>query len=228
MKTTSLLTALALAVVPGMAQHIFYTLDLRTPGYVNITSLTGTMTIPDYPPGYPGDGGTYYLWPGLQGTNNNGVLQNVLEPGTSTNQWTVDSGYCCQNGIPFGGSIATQSGGEVYFNNFRNSDGTWTSQLSYPGDAPSTDNTFQLQGFEFNLAVFAIELYSASWNFGRFAFSDVTITWLGTDTSGCTTDNVKNYNGGDYTYAVTGASSSVENGEVVCKFESIVFEAPPS
>ncbi|KAK6958398.1 hypothetical protein Daesc_001197 [Daldinia eschscholtzii] len=49
------------------------------------TSFSGEMTIPPLP-----KAGTYYLWPGLQPTDNSGVYQNVLDGRSGT--WWIGSG----------------------------------------------------------------------------------------------------------------------------------------
>lgn len=209
----------------------FYTLDLRTPGDVNITVFQGTLKVPEYPPGYPASGETYYLWPGLQGTQVSGVFQQVMSPQGSGGTWSIDSGYySSSDGQPFQGGVSgLNPGQELYFHNFRNDGGTWTTQFAYAGQPVTvTDNFDHFQGLAFNLAVFAIELYDAPWNFGQFAFYDVYITWLGSDTSSCTNDSVQNYNGGDFSYTVEGASATVGDGQVTCYFSQISLDAPPS
>ncbi|KAF2479808.1 hypothetical protein BDY17DRAFT_327741 [Neohortaea acidophila] len=221
----SFVSLLALATA---AQAVtFYTLDLRTPGDVNLTQFEGTIKVPEYPPGYPCDGCTYYLWPGLQGSSVPGVYQNVMSPESSGGTWSVDSGYCCESGQPFDGGLSgLEPGSEYYFNNLRGNDGTWTTQFAVSGKPVSQTDTFNYSAFPFNLAVFAIELYGASWNFGEFAFYDVTIAWLGDDTSACN-NNLAEYNGGDFAYAVDGASATVRDGQVFCYFSQVLFEAPP-
>lgn len=56
----------------------------------NVTSLSGEMHVPPLP-----HAGTYYLWYGLQPTDESGVYQGVLD-GRSGN-WSIAPGWCCQN-----------------------------------------------------------------------------------------------------------------------------------
>lgn len=57
----------------------WYFLRYYTPAGAKFTSLSGEMVIPTLP-----KAGTYYLWPGLQPTDNSGVYQNVLDGRSGT------------------------------------------------------------------------------------------------------------------------------------------------
>lgn len=68
----------------------WYFLRYYTPSGAKFTSFSGEMVIPALP-----QAGTYYLWPGLQPTDNTGVYQNVLDGRSGT--WWIGSGWCCSN-----------------------------------------------------------------------------------------------------------------------------------
>lgn len=57
------------------------------------TRFAGSMSVPTA----PSSGGPYYLWPGLQPTDNSGVYQNVLD---SRSAWYFGSGWCCSSKFP--------------------------------------------------------------------------------------------------------------------------------
>lgn len=64
----------------------WYFLRYYTPSGAKFTSFSGQMVIPPLP-----QAGTYYLWPGLQPTDNSGVYQNVLDGRSGT--WWIGSGW---------------------------------------------------------------------------------------------------------------------------------------
>lgn len=64
----------------------WYFLRYYTPSGAKFTSFSGDMVIPPLP-----QAGTYYLWPGLQPTDNSGVYQNVLDGRSGT--WWIGSGW---------------------------------------------------------------------------------------------------------------------------------------
>lgn len=71
---------LALCYLTGPASAAtWYFLRYYTPSGAKFTSLSGEMVIPTLP-----KAGTYYLWPGLQPTDNSGVYQNVLDGRSGT------------------------------------------------------------------------------------------------------------------------------------------------
>jgi hypothetical protein len=216
---------LSFLIGPALAS-IFYDLYLGTPNGANITKLSGLIEVPTtFPSGYPDSGGTYYLWPGLTGSGD-GVLQNVMGPNKDGQTWAIYSGfYSPTYSVPWGGGIDTLDGGQqIWFNNYWNGDGTWTSQTAINGQAPAATNTFPLQGITLDTAYFAIELYSpAAWNFGPLRFTDVAISWVGSDTSAC---NPSLGQQNTFTWSATGVSATVSNGYVSCHFDAITLESP--
>lgn len=71
---------LAVSCLAGPASAAtWYFLRYYTPSGAKFTSLSGEMVIPTLP-----KAGTYYLWPGLQPTDNSGVYQNVLDGRSGT------------------------------------------------------------------------------------------------------------------------------------------------
>ena len=101
----------------------WYFLRYTIPTESQFTSLSGEMVIP---PLMPANGGTYYLWPGLQVEGWQGIYQNVLS-GNDSGTWTLWSGYCCENPVlTWSDSFDTYEGDTVKFNNVRSGD-TWTT-----------------------------------------------------------------------------------------------------
>ena len=68
----------------------WYTLTYWAPTGGQFTGFSGDMHIPSLP-----NAGTYYLWPGLQPTDNSGVYQEVLDGRSGT--WRIAPGWCCSN-----------------------------------------------------------------------------------------------------------------------------------
>ncbi|KAI1480124.1 hypothetical protein F4774DRAFT_94813 [Daldinia eschscholtzii] len=134
------------------------------------TSFSGEMTIPPLP-----KAGTYYLWPGLQPTDNSGVYQNVLDGRSGT--WWIGSGWCCSNpNLPWGSGFNTYAGEKVKFINQLDSSGSsWSSNLTRQSTDITVLDVFPLAGKSFNQALFAIELTGVDWDFGPLAFSNVVI-----------------------------------------------------
>ncbi|KAI0006339.1 hypothetical protein F4779DRAFT_596837 [Xylariaceae sp. FL0662B] len=183
------------------------------------TSFSGELTIPSLP-----RAGTYYLWPGLQPTDNSGVYQNVLDGRSGT--WWIGSGWCCENpSLPWGSGFNTYAGETVSFSNALNSAGTaWTSTLTRQSTGDTVTDDFALSSKSFNQALFAIELTGVEWDFGELAFSNVVITSTGTDTSWCNT-SPENYNGATV-YSISGLSASVSGNTVTCEIDSVVLQKP--
>ncbi|KAI1101376.1 hypothetical protein F4804DRAFT_13411 [Jackrogersella minutella] len=184
------------------------------------TSFSGEMTIPALP-----RAATYYLWPGLQPTDNSGVYQNVLDGRSGT--WWIGSGWCCSNpSLPWGSGFNTYASERITFDNSLDSSGsTWTSTLTRESTGETVTNSFALGSKSFNQALFAIELYDVAWDFGQLAFSNVVITSTGsTDSSWCNS-TPENYNSAT-TYSITGLSASVSGSMVTCKIGSVILEKP--
>ncbi|KAI1075544.1 hypothetical protein F5B20DRAFT_559342 [Whalleya microplaca] len=183
------------------------------------TSFSGELTIPTLP-----QAGTYYLWPGLQPTDNSGVYQNVLDGRSGT--WWIGSGWCCANpSLPWGSGFNTYAKEKVTFSNALNSGGTaWTSTLTRQSTGDIVTDSFALASKSFNQVLFAIELTGVSWDFGELAFTNVVITSTGTDSSWCNT-SPENYNSATV-YSISGLSASVSGSTVTCKIDSVVLQKP--
>lgn len=117
----------------------WYFLRYYTPSGAKFTSFSGDMIIPTLP-----EAGTYYLWPGLQPTDNSGVYQNVLDGRSGT--WWFGSGWCCSNpDLPWGGGFNTYGGETVSFSNALESDNSgWTTTIVRESTGTSQTNTFPL------------------------------------------------------------------------------------
>ena len=159
-------------LLPAARATTWYYVTFNPPSGEYFTSLSGNMVAPTLP-----SAGTYYLWPGLQPTDNSGVYQNVLDGRSGT--WWFGSGWCCSNpSLAWGGGFNVANGATVTFSNVKQSDGSWTSTIKDPSSGGSASNNFALQGKNFNDGVFAIELDGPSWNFGQLAFSNIAIVSL--------------------------------------------------
>ena len=87
--------ALATLAAPASAATWYY-LDFTTPSGSYITQFSGAMVAPTLQ-----QAGTYYLWPGLQPSDNAGVLQQVLDG--RSGEWWIGSGWCCSDpSLPWG------------------------------------------------------------------------------------------------------------------------------
>jgi hypothetical protein len=148
----------------------WYFLRYYTPSGAQFTSFSGDMVIPELP-----QAGTYYLWPGLQPTDNSGVYQNVLDGRSGT--WWIGSGWCCSNpSLPWGSGFNVYKGETVSFSNTLGSS-TWTSTLTRQSTGDTVTDSFALSkslplhcragvdkltlrtaSKSFNQALFAIEL----------------------------------------------------------------------
>ncbi|KAF2656216.1 hypothetical protein K491DRAFT_597371 [Lophiostoma macrostomum CBS 122681] len=203
--------------LPPSTAATWYFLRYNLPTTQSFLSLSGTMTIPKLP-----KAGTYYLWPGLQPTDNSGVYQNVLDGRSGT--WWIGSGWCCANPeLPWGSGFNVAQGDTVTFRNERGGS-AWTSSLQKGSGGQSVTDSFALNGKTFNQVLFAIELTGVSWDFGALAFKDVVITSSGTDTKWCT-NAPENYNSAT-NYAISGVSASVSNDVVTCKISSVTLQSP--
>ncbi|KAF2712844.1 hypothetical protein K504DRAFT_461413, partial [Pleomassaria siparia CBS 279.74] len=117
-----LLAALAYLCTTAHAAT-WYFLRYNLPSTQSFLSFSGTLAIPKLP-----RAGTYYLWPGLQPTDNSGVYQNVLDGRSGT--WWIGSGWCCSNpSLPWGSGFNTVQGDSVKFENVRGAS-AWTSTLT--------------------------------------------------------------------------------------------------
>ncbi|KAF1996536.1 hypothetical protein P154DRAFT_311205 [Amniculicola lignicola CBS 123094] len=207
---------LLLSLLSSTHAATWYFLRYNLPSSQSFTSFSGTLAIPRLP-----KAGVYYLWPGLQPTDNSGVYQNVLDGRSGT--WWIGSGWCCSNpSLPWGSGFNVVQGDTVAFANTRGT-GAWTSTLK-KGTGAQVSNDFALSSKTFNQAIFAIELTGVSWDFGPLVFSNVVITSTGTDTKWCT--NVpENYNSAT-NYVLSGVSASVSGSTVTCKIGSVTLQGP--
>ncbi|KAK0616117.1 hypothetical protein B0T17DRAFT_497315 [Bombardia bombarda] len=198
----------------------WYFLRYYAPSGASFTAFTGQMVVPTLP-----RAATYYLWPGLQPTDGSGVYQNVLDGRSGT--WWFGSGWCCSNpNLPWGSGFNTYAGETNTFSNMRNSDGkNWTTSITRGSNGSPVTNSFPLGTKSFNQAIFAIELYDATWTFGALTFKNVKIVATGsTDTAWCT-KSPENYNTASK-YAINGAKATVNGNTVTCSIDSVVLQGP--
>ena len=121
------------------AAATWYFLRYNTPSGAKFTTFSGQMVVPTLP-----KAAVYYLWPGLQPTDNSGVYQNVLDGRSGT--WWFGSGWCCSNpSLPWGGGFNTYAGETSTFSNVLNSDGSgWTTTTTRGSNGSPVTNTFAL------------------------------------------------------------------------------------
>lgn len=121
------------------AAATWYFLRYNTPSGAKFTTFSGQMVIPTLP-----KAAVYYLWPGLQPTDNSGVYQNVLDGRSGT--WWFGSGWCCSNpSLPWGGGFNTYAGETNSFSNVLNSDGSgWTTTTTRGTNGSPVTNAFPL------------------------------------------------------------------------------------
>lgn len=106
----------------------------------SFTSLSGDMDIPPLQ-----QAGTYYLWPGLQPTDDTGVYQNVLDGTSGT--WWFGSGWCCSNpDLPWGSGFNTYEGETNSFSNTLDG-GSWTTTIVHGSTGTTDTDTFDLGEF---------------------------------------------------------------------------------
>ena len=107
------------------------------PSGQQFTGFSGDMTVPPLP-----SANVYYLWPGLQPTDNSGVYQNVLDGRSGT--WWFGSGWCCSNpSLAWGDGFNAYKGNLITFSNTKSSS-TWTSKITRQGTSDTATNTFAL------------------------------------------------------------------------------------
>ncbi|KAL1635795.1 hypothetical protein SLS56_001490 [Neofusicoccum ribis] len=218
MKFSTLLAPLALAQ-SALAADWYFLRYYTASSSQKFTSFTGEMVIPTLP-----KAGTYYLWPGLQPTDNSGVYQNVLDGRSGT--WWFGSGWCCSNpSLPWGSGFNTYAGETVKFENVLEGDGSaWSSTIVHESTGTSKTDTFALASKSFNQVLFAIELTGVSWDFGALEFKNVVITATGTDSSWCD-NSPENYNNAAK-YSISGVKASVSGNVVTCTISSVILQSP--
>ncbi|KAI9722865.1 MAG: hypothetical protein M1828_004431 [Chrysothrix sp. TS-e1954] len=246
--TLFLLTTFATyaACVPADVVN-WYTISYWTPpdskGFVH---FSGNMEIPKLP-----HAGVYYLWPGLQETKNIGVYQEVLDgtngawwfaPGWYTNDTMRPSSFTwAGKQEPWGRGFSVQEGDVVSFNNtYAGSNaGGWFGNVGDSKNRASASTDFAISNYEFNQALFAIELHNQTWDFGPLKFSRINMQALGNDTSWCTstppTDGATKFTISGVKASILpnnaasigrGASSYLDKTVVSCSIDSLIMEAP--
>jgi hypothetical protein len=133
------LLVVALIQATPAAAVTWYFLRYYTPSGANFTTFSGEMVVPELP-----EAATYYLWPGLQPTDNSGVYQNVLDGRSGT--WWFGSGWCCSNPtLSWGGGFNTYKGETNSFSNVLDaSAGEWTTTVVRESTGDTVTNTFAL------------------------------------------------------------------------------------
>ncbi|KAF7289286.1 Aldehyde dehydrogenase [Mycena indigotica] len=217
------LNLLGLSTVLVLAQYAaaqtWYFLTFFTPPGSYITSYSGSFVAPTLP-----QAATYYLWPGLQPSDNAGVLQPVLDGRSGT--WWIGSGWCCSNpSLPWGSGFNVANGQTVRFSLKVNSisGGTWATNLTSSAGGAAT-GSFPLPTHPMNQAIIAIELYNVAWNFGQFAFSNVVIVANTTSTSWCT-NGPTNYQKAAVVSMST-PTATVSGGQTTCSIASVILVRP--
>jgi len=95
----------------------WYFLRYSLPPGSELTSLSGELVVPAL---RPVDGGTYYVWPGLQTESFDGIYQNVLH-GNGIDHWDFYGGYCCNAPyLPWGHKLEADKGEILSFSNMKN------------------------------------------------------------------------------------------------------------
>jgi len=118
----SLLVATATLLCSSFANYTsevdhWYFLRYNLPAGSELTSLSGELVVPTLK---PVEGGTYYVWPGLQTESDDGIYQNVLH-GIDTDQWEFYSGYYCNAPyLPWGHNLEASAGETFLFSNIKN------------------------------------------------------------------------------------------------------------
>lgn len=147
-----LLAALLAAAVSPASAVSWYFLTYYPGSGASFTQLSGSMVVPTLPAA-----ATYYLWPGLQPTDNSGVYQNVLDGRSGT--WYFGSGWCCSNpSLGWGSGFNTYAGETNTFNNSRVDGTNWQTTIVHGSTGTTDVDDFALASKSFNQAIFAIEL----------------------------------------------------------------------
>lgn len=155
------------AALPLAKASTWYVLDYELPSGAAFLSQSGDMVAPTLP-----GAATYYLWPGLEPSDNSGVYQNVLDGRSGT--WWFGSGWCCSNpSLAWGGGFNVANGDTVSFSNTQQADGSWTSTVTDLASGSTATNNFALEGKDFTVASYAIELDGPTWDFGPLTFKNL-------------------------------------------------------
>ncbi|KAK0663286.1 hypothetical protein DIS24_g1299 [Lasiodiplodia hormozganensis] len=212
----STLAALSTLALPTQAAT-WYFLRYYSASGQKFTELSGEMVVPKLP-----SASVYYLWPGLQPTDNSGVYQNVLDGRSGT--WWFGSGWCCSNpSLPWGGGFNTYEGETIKFKNVLQGD-NWVSTTTHESTGTQKTDNFALSSKSFNQVLFAIELTDVAWDFGPLEFKNIVITADGTDSSWCD-NSPENYNSATK-FSISGVKASVSGNVVTCTISSLILQSP--
>ncbi|CAO1631613.1 unnamed protein product [Jaminaea pallidilutea] len=185
----------------------------------NILIFNGTMTVPPR----VADGGTPYLWPGLQPRGDSTVLQPVLDG--RGQHWYWGNALVGNPGGPYGGGQSVSPGEKLSFS-MVNKDGNGNWRISSGNGAGTLVNYDYDVAVQMNRALFVSEIYSdAVWNFGDLVFSDVIVTAPGTDSSWCSSDRLRAVQQ-SVNLSVGSVSATVQGNAVYCAVQSLTLSAP--
>ena len=144
LRQSSQITSRALGTSANATWH---SINFRLPNATSqaFTALSGVIFAP--PTATPrAPGGSYYLWPGLQPRDGQGVLQNVLD-GADPAAWRLGSGWCCHDPeLPWGRSVWPRPGQGVRFANQLKGDGWELAIQLVGGNMSSAVGSFAIGG----------------------------------------------------------------------------------
>ena len=120
----------------------WYFVRFNLPAGEQLTGVTGEMIVP---PLEPTNGGTYYIWPGLETSSYDGIYQNVLS-GTDSGTWAYFSGYCCTNPVlPWSDNLYVYEGQTLSYSNVLTGT-SWTTVQGNEATGESDTNSFDALG----------------------------------------------------------------------------------
>lgn len=142
----SLLSPIACDQTPdfdsSQSASAWYFVRFNLPAGEQLTGVTGEMIVP---PLEPTNGGTYYIWPGLETSSYDGIYQNVLS-GTDSGTWAYFSGYCCTNPVlPWSDNLYVYEGQTLSYSNVLTGT-SWTTVQGNEGTGESDTNSFDALG----------------------------------------------------------------------------------
>ena len=118
----------------------WHDIQYQLPPDSHVTSFTGTMVVPPLP-----RAGVYYIWPGLQNTNEGGVYQDVLDG--RSGKWWMGGGWVGGNlRRPWGDGFNIDGGDTVLFSNVKSgvAGSRWTTTLTNTKTGNITTNSLNL------------------------------------------------------------------------------------
>ena len=120
----------------------WYFVRFNLPAGEQLTGVTGEMIVP---PLMPTNGGTYYIWPGLETSSYDGIYQNVLS-GTDSGTWAYFSGFCCLNpGLPWSDNLYVYEGQTLSYSNVWTGT-TWATTQGNEDTGEVDNNSFDALG----------------------------------------------------------------------------------